>query len=119
MRFLNILIILGCLAGGYWLVSSIMGPGIDVTRRRKDEPPGPGGSAPRDPGPRDPDVDAAAAARAHERDWHLILDLPANASQREIEAAYKRRLAKAEASGDSFESIRIRRAYEAAKRRGA
>jgi hypothetical protein len=112
MRFLNILIILGCLAGGYWLVSSIMGPGIDVTRRRKDEPPGPGG-----PGPREPDVDAAAAARAHERDWHLILDLPANASKREVEAAYKRRLAKAEAAGDSFESIRIRRAYEAALRR--
>jgi hypothetical protein len=109
MRFLNILIILGCLVGGYWLVSSIMGPGIDLTRRRKEESPGPTGGNP----------DAAARSHAHDHDWHLILDVPANASRREVEAAYKRRLAKAESSGDSFESIRLRRAYEAAIRHKA
>ena len=35
----------------------------------------------------------------------------------QIGAAYKRRLAKAESSGDPFEATRIRRAYEAALRR--
>jgi hypothetical protein len=111
MRLLNILIILGCLVGGYWLVSSIMGPGIDAKPRGK-----PDGN----PGSRantgNKEVDPGAGARAHEHDWHLILDLPVNATRREIEAAYKRRLAKAEGTGDSFESIRIRRAYEAAMR---
>jgi hypothetical protein len=97
---LNILIILACLVGGYWLVSSIMSPGIDTTRRRKPEEGNGGG-----PG-----------LRAHDHDWHLILDVPANASRRDIEAAYRRRLAKAESTGDSFETIRIQRAYEAALR---
>ena len=36
MSLIDILIILGCVAGGYWIVSSVMGPGIDITRR---EPP--------------------------------------------------------------------------------
>jgi hypothetical protein len=99
MRILNILIILGCLVGGYWLVSSIMGPGIDV--RRKKEGASGGELADSEPG-----------SRAHERDWHLILDVPANADRSEIERAYRRRLAKAESSGDPFEAQRIRRARE-------
>jgi hypothetical protein len=111
MQWMNILIILGCLAGGYWLVSSILGPGIDVNRRGKpdEKPAAPGadsGSATR--------TASDAHIRAHAHDWHLILDVPANAGRREIEAAFKRRLAKAESSGDSFESIRLRRAHEAA-----
>jgi hypothetical protein len=107
MNFINLLIILGCLAGGYWLVSSIMGPGIDVTRHGKPE---------EKPVPPAADSAAEAGVRAHAHDWHLILDVPANAGRREIEAAFRRRLAKAESSGDSFESIRIRRAYEAGLR---
>jgi hypothetical protein len=105
MRILNILIILGCLVGGYWLVSSIMSPGIDVTRRKKPEDESPG-----------PDSGPATSSRAHDRDWHLILDIPSDSSRRDIEAAFKRRLAKAESAGDDFEAIRIRRAYEAAIR---
>ena len=107
MHWLNLLIILGCLAGGYWLVSSIMGPGIDVTRPGKPDEKSPPPAA---------DSAADANVRAHAHDWHLILDVPANASRREIDAAFKRRLAKAESSGDSFESIRIRRAHAAAIR---
>lgn len=120
MRLLNILIILACLVGGYWLVSSVLGPGIDTNRNKR--PPGnapdPGGNARGNERgrPEGSSIDAGAAARAHEHDWHLILDVPLNASRREIEAAYKRRLAKAESSGDSFESIRIQRAHEAAQR---
>ena len=128
MRFLNILIILGCLVGGYWLVSSIMGPGIDSARRKKDASGENRVDA--DSGGRartgasagtstSTSNNASANSRAHEHDWHLILDVPANASQREVEAAYKRRLAKAESSGDDFESIRLRRAYDAALRRKA
>jgi hypothetical protein len=113
MQWMNILIILGCLAGGYWLVSSIMGPGIDLTRRGKPEekPAAPG----TDSGSNNRTA-SDAHIRAHAHDWHLILDVPANAGRRDIEAAFKRRLAKAEASGDSFESIRLRRAHEAALR---
>src|SRR5687767_13068428 len=113
MQWMNILIILGCLAGGYWLVSSIMGPGIDLTRRGKpEEKPG----APDAKSGSSTGAASDAHIRAHAHDWHLILDVPANAGRREIEAAFKRRLAKAEASGDSFESIRLRRAHEAALR---
>jgi hypothetical protein len=105
MNIMNVLIILGCLAGGYWLVSSIMGPGVDITRREKS-----------------PDTKPAAtllppASTPHEKDWHLILDVPANADRREIDAAYKRRISKAESTGDSFEAGRIRRAYAAATQR--
>ncbi len=103
---MNLLIILGCLAGGYWLVSSIMGPGIDLARRTRPEEKSAGHGA-------DPETNA------HTRDWHLILDVPANADRREIELAYKRRLAKAEESGDSIESQRVRLAYAAAQRRSS
>jgi hypothetical protein len=109
MPILNILIILGCLAGGYWLVSSIMGPGIDITRK-----------PPPDQSGRDTDnaaSNANVAPNPHDRDWHLILDIPAGANRREIEAAYKRRLAKAQSNGDEFERLRVQRAYEAALRR--
>jgi hypothetical protein len=109
MRIMNILIILGCLVGGYWLVSSIMGPGIDTKPGTK-----PDGRA---ANPGNGSIDPEAGARAHAHDWHLILDVSANADRREVERAYKRRLAKAESSGDPFEAQRIRRAYEAALRR--
>lgn len=105
--WMNILIILGCLAGGYWLVSSVMGPGIDITR------------APKNPGPSTgnrPAEGTVVESTPHAHDWHLILDVPANASRREIDSAYKRRLAKAEKSRDPFESERLRRAYAAATR---
>jgi hypothetical protein len=106
MRILNILIILGCLVGGYWLVSSIMGPGIDTRPQRRD-------------GAKPGEGDVEVAPNPHQHDWHLILDIPANADRGEIERAYRRRLAKAENSGDPFEAQRIRRAYEAATRRKA
>jgi hypothetical protein len=107
MHWINLLIILGCLAGGYWLVSSIMEPGVDLTRKE----------IPRDAKPPTGDVDPQVNPHAH--DWHLILDLPAHASRREIEQAYRRRLKKAEGTGDSGEGRRIRLAYEAAMRRAA
>jgi hypothetical protein len=104
MPVLNILIVLGCLIGGYWLVNSIMGPGIDITRKPQ-------------PGPDARSDEKASAPNPHDRDWHLILDVPATASRREVEMAYKRRLAKAQSSGDEFERLRVQRAYEAALRR--
>jgi hypothetical protein len=42
--------------------------------------------------------------------WHVVLDIPRDASARDIEAARRRRMAAAEAAGDSFEVERIRRA---------
>jgi hypothetical protein len=100
---MNLLIILGCLVGGYWLVSSIMSPGVDLTRsKRPEDKPAESGAAP--------------AADAHRNDWHLILDIPADANRREIEHACKRRLAKAESAGDSIEVQRIRDAYAAGLR---
>lgn len=102
---LNLLIILGCLAGGYWLVHSIMGPGIDITRKPQPDEHPPGADV------------ATSAPHPHDRDWHLILDIPATANRREIEHAYKRRLAKAQSNGDEFEKLRVQRAYEAALRR--
>lgn len=33
MNLTDILVIVGCVAVGYWIVSSVMGPGIDITRR--------------------------------------------------------------------------------------
>lgn len=104
MNWINLLIILGCLAAGYWIVSSIMSPGVDLTRpdRQHDK---------------SPDKPAALtqlpATNPHVADWYLILDVPANAERRDVERAYKRRLAQAEATGDQLSSQRIRLAYAA------
>lgn len=105
MTIVNVLIILGCLAGGYWLVSSIMGPGVDLTRQGKSPDAKPVARLP------------AQVTNPHDNDWHLILDVPANADRREIDAAYKRRISKAEGAGDRFEAEKIRLAYAAATRR--
>jgi hypothetical protein len=107
MHWGNVLIVLGCLAAGYWLVSSIMSPGVDLTRP-----------------PKSPDTEPAPALpvlapNPHASDWHLILDVPLGAHRREVESAYKRRLAQAEASGDTLAIKRIRLAYEASARRPA
>jgi hypothetical protein len=120
MSFTSILIILGCLVAGYWIVSSVMGPGVDVmdegrkAEERKGRPPGPAqptGSSPKDTGPRIhvpmPRDDGPM------RDWHIVLDVAPDASRTEIQAAMKRRLAQAEASGDRMAVARIARAAEA------
>jgi hypothetical protein len=94
MSIIDILVILGCLAGGYWIVSSVMGPGVDITRR---ETPG----------------DAAPGSASRQADWHLLLDVPRSASRAEIDAAYKRQLEKALASGDTARQEQLRLAREA------
>lgn len=94
MNWANILIILGCLGGGYWLVSSIMGPGVDITKATGGDQPEP------------PPL----------RDWHLILDIPSDSSRREIQAALKRRLAQLDTGADRGAAERLRRAAEAGLR---
>ena len=69
MSLIDILIILGCVAGGYWIVSSVMGPGIDITR---SEPP--------QEGARDTSV-VKRAPNPRQADWHLLLDVPREASR--------------------------------------
>jgi hypothetical protein len=98
MSLIDILIILGCLAGGYWIVSSVMAPGVDITRRDQQ---------PRESAPK-------SLPSAREADWHLLLDIPRSASRSEIEAAYKRQLNKALANGDTHQQERLRLAREAA-----
>jgi hypothetical protein len=111
----GILIILGCVVAGYWIVSSIMGSGIDVIEEgRKAEglqrkPASPQGKAPA------PEPQARLPAR-HEgpiRDWHIVLDVSADATRAEIQSAMKRRLAQAEAVGDGLSIARIKQAAEA------
>jgi hypothetical protein len=94
----DILIILGCLAGGYWIVSSVMGPGVDITRR--DQPRSAPPAVKQLPNPR-------------QSDWHLLLDVPRSASRAEIEAGYTRQLNKALASRDTHLQENLRRAREA------
>lgn len=120
MGITDILIILGCLGGGYWLVSSIMSPGTHTPPDNKPPEGTPSDSKPwRDkpasaPPPQLPSPAApAAATNPYARDWHLILDVPATAGRAEIDAAYRRRLSQAKASGDPYELDRLRLAYEA------
>jgi len=106
MSIIDILVILGCLAGGYWIVSSVMGPGVDITRRK----------TPGDAAPDVPDAPPATRQLPHPRraDWHLLLDVPRSASRAEIDAAYKRQMEKALASGDAGLREQLRLAREAA-----
>ena len=114
MSITDILIILGCLAGGYWLVSSVMGPGIDITRRDAqkpaDQPPAlpPPAAAPRSAAPL-----ASLPRSKHPTDWHLLLDVPRTATRAEIEAAFRHQQKKAQAAGDRMLEENLRRARDA------
>jgi hypothetical protein len=127
MHLIDILIIAGCLGVGYWIVSSIMGKGVDSkdgdarqARRpaplsappaTKDEAP-----APRVPLPAPPPPTTSRPRGGSSQPWHVVLDIPRDASARDIEAARRRRMAAAESAGDSFEMERIRRAAEEASK---
>jgi len=118
MSLADILIILGCLAGGYWIVSSVMGPGIDITRRTP--PPDAGHEAPPAAYPRAPrpagKKPIALPRRAHPdiHDWHVILDVPSSASRSDIETAFRHQQKKAQAAGDALLQQRLQQAREAA-----
>jgi hypothetical protein len=107
MSIVDILIILACLAGGYWIVSSVMGPGVDITRR---------GAPPTTPSPpaMPPPPKTPPLLQQHSADWHLLLDIPRSASRVEIEAAFKRQRDKALAAGDSRQQELLRMARDAA-----
>ena len=121
MSITAFLVILGCAIAGYWIVSSVMEPGSDGT----DESPRPGA---RDAGPRKveprkvsrPALSAPAGKPAASRsvsdapmpDWYIVLDVGPDATRSEIQAAMKRRLAVAEADGDTLGAARITRAAE-------
>lgn len=116
----DILIIVGCLAGGYWLVNSVMGPGIDITR--SDPPPEGPATAPGkpDPGappswarPRTSPPSGKSLPTTRNGDWHLLLDVPRTASRSEIEAAYKRQNNKALASRDTHQQEQLKQALAA------
>ena len=127
MTITDILIILGCLAGGYWIVSSVMGPGIDITRRKPPEaadspepPPAPmpPKSLPSARSPARPPDSAPAALLPRPvnraQDWHVILDVPRSATRNDIEAAFKRQQKKAEAAGDAMQLQKLQQARDAA-----
>jgi hypothetical protein len=115
-----VLIGLGLVAVGWWIVRSVMDPGIDPPEegprtsppRKPQQRPGQKRGAPvtRRPGPPVRDADALRA-------WYLVLDVSPEASAAEIRAAVKRRLAQAEASGDRAAAATIARAAAQASQR--
>jgi hypothetical protein len=114
-----VLIGVALVAVGWWIVRSVMAPGIDppdegprIEPPRKPQRPGQKRTAPmaRPPGPAVRDADALRA-------WYLVLDVSQQASRAEIQAAVKRRLAQAKASGDLAAMAGIARAAEQGLRR--
>jgi hypothetical protein len=131
MSLIDILIIVACLGTGYWIVNSVLGgekktskpesgaaPGWRPNARPLPKLPAPPASSKPATGP----VPAPASIRpqgaASVNDWHIVLDVPRDASPRDIQAAVKRRLSQAEADGDAAAAERIRRAGEHALQRG-
>jgi hypothetical protein len=118
-----ILIIAGCAVAGYWIVSSVMGPGVDVIeegrRKMRHE-----GASENDPGALPPPSESARPDTAARKSlpsprhppsssaWYVVLDVTPNASRSEIQAAMRRRVAQAEAAGDTAAIERIRHAAE-------
>lgn len=97
-----IILIAGCIAVGYWVVRSVLEPGIDgLDEGRQKPPPGTRRGPPR-----------AARAEGALRDWYLVLDVSSEASPAEIREAVKRRRAQAESAGDVDAVRRIARAAE-------
>lgn len=121
MNIIDILIVLGCLAAGYWIVNSVIGKGIDSKDAERKAPPQyrqPGKPRPLLPGvePRakSPAGTSARTARSGTtHDWFIVLDIPRDSSRKDIQAAMKRRLAQAEANGDAAGAEHIRQAAEA------
>lgn len=108
----NILVIVGCLVAGYVVVSLLMNISSDDMR------PPPGRD---DPPPRAPAREASPAPQDRPRlparspvDWTLLLDIPRTSSRRDIEAAFRRQLASAEAAGDRDLVERLRQARHTA-----
>ena len=105
----GILIILGCAALGYIIVSLLMNTKADDLRPPADRdasppaaPPAGTRSLPPPPTPQ------------RGTDWTLLLDVPRSASARDIEAAFRRQQSRAEAAGDRPMVERLRMARDAA-----
>jgi hypothetical protein len=111
MKLTDILIILGCLAAGYWIVSSVMSPGTGNDKKPSSNDPPP--RAPEQPRLPTPPIRSTASRGANE-EWTLVLDVPRSATRSDIDAAFKRRLAQAQAANDTMEVERVRRAHAAA-----
>lgn len=89
MSIIDLLIVLACLVTGYWIVSSVINSDSWKGARPQDNADVPG-----------------------QPDWYIVLDIPRNSSRLDIQAAMKRRLAQAEADGDTAGAERIRRAAD-------
>jgi hypothetical protein len=97
-----IILIGGCVAAGFWVVRSVLEPGIDGLGEGQKKP-APGHR--RDPKP-------ALREESPLSHWYLVLDVSSDASPSEIRDAVKRRLAQAESAGDVDAVRRIARAAE-------
>jgi hypothetical protein len=97
MSIADVLIIAGCLAAGYWIVSSVMGPGSPK------RPSPPEGKA----------VKVINAGDANLSNWYLILDVSEFAKRDEITTAYQRKLAQLKGDPHAAESeAKLRAAYD-------
>lgn len=115
MSATDVLVILGCIALGYWVVRSVMSPGLELPEEAAPPEAAPPGSAPqRQPGR--PGQPASASRRGRftvsfrstpPPAWYLILDVQPDASAAEIGEAVKRRIAHAESAGDMAAITRI------------
>jgi len=117
MNLGNIIVIVVCLVVGYVVVSLLMNIKSDDLRppEPRDAPkqvPPSVRDEPRQPAPAIRSLPAPRAAPG--TDWTLLLDVPRSSSPRDIEAAFRRQLVKAEASGDTAMAERLRQARDAA-----
>lgn len=113
MSLIDILIIAACLGVGYWIVNSVIGDKKEPPP--KEAPREPVASAPEfRPAPPDrkalPDPRPARASGMDVDSWHIVLDIPKDSSARDIQAAMKRRISQANASGDTAAAELVRRA---------
>jgi hypothetical protein len=115
----SILVIIACAVAGYVVVMLLMNTKADDLRPpgdRDDPDPAPpatprGGDEPR---PSAPVRSLPSPRPSTGGDWTLLLDVPRSASERDIEAAFRRQLGKAEAVGDREMAERLKQARAAA-----
>lgn len=129
----GILVILACAVAGYVIVMLLMNTKADDLRPpgdRDDEPPPrpapevrklpapaerPTASSPRPSSwSSSPPPSSSGSSRTPRGDWTLLLDVPRSASDRDIEAAFRRQSSKAEAVGDRDMVERLKQARAAA-----